>query len=50
MIIGAILIIAVIAGGRGVYGGLERLIEIRKPRPANARGAAPKLAGARADA
>lgn len=50
MIIGAILIVAVIAGGRGVYGGLERLIEMRKPRSAKACGAAPKLAGARADA
>ena len=50
MIIGAILIVAVIAGGRGVYGGLERLIAMRKPLPTKACGAAPKLTGARADA
>lgn len=50
MIIGAILIVAVIAGGRGVYGGLERLIEMRMRRPAKAREPARKLAGAQADA
>jgi branched-chain amino acid transport system permease protein len=50
MIIGAILIVAVIAGGRGLYGGLERLIESRFLRSAKNRAPAPSLAGAQADA
>ena len=50
MLIGVILIVAVIAGGRGFYGGLERLIEMRMPRRAKAREPAPELAGAQVDA
>ncbi|MGB0085063.1 MAG: branched-chain amino acid ABC transporter permease [Rhodomicrobiaceae bacterium] len=50
MIIGLILILAVAVGGRGLYGALERQIEICLSRLAKRREAATKLAGAQADA
>jgi branched-chain amino acid transport system permease protein len=50
MIIGAILILAVAVGGRGLYGGLEALIEPRLPRRAKAGRPARDLARAPADA
>jgi ABC-type branched-subunit amino acid transport system permease subunit len=50
MIIGAVLILAVVAGGRGVYGGLERLIGMRLPRRAQNREPARNLMEAQADA
>ena len=50
MIIGAVLILAVVAGGRGVYGGLERLIGMRLPRRAQKREPARNLMEAQADA
>ena len=50
MIIGGVLILAVVAGGRGVYGGLERLIAMRVPRRAQKREPAPSLMEAQADA
>jgi branched-chain amino acid transport system permease protein len=50
MIIGAVLILAVVAGGRGVYGGLERLIGMRLPLRAQKREPARNLMEAQADA
>jgi branched-chain amino acid transport system permease protein len=50
MIIGAILILAVAVGGRGLYGGLEPLIEARLRRRTTGGDPAPSLAKAQADA
>jgi branched-chain amino acid transport system permease protein len=50
MIIGAILILAVAIGGRGLYGGLEPLIEARLRRRTTGGDPAPSLAKAQADA